>query len=99
MASNNKKETPSSTRLPLTALNAQTWKTTLLRLLDESDIAQIDLHGVNDCDTAGMQLLLSADKAAREKNKRLVLKNPGMPVHEAAFRLGIDLAVTFEITE
>ena len=99
MSSDNKKETTTSAIQPLTALNAQTWRTTLLRLLDEADVAQFDLSGIDDCDTAGVQLLISAGKTAEEKNKRLVLKNPAPPIHKAARRLGIDLAATFHIEE
>ena len=85
--------------LPLTAANAHIWKLELIRLLDGDDPVQVDLSKTEDCDTAGMQLLLSAKVSAREKNKGLTLVSPGVPVRDAAARLGIELSETFQVME
>ena len=99
MAGKKKSNVKSRLELPLTAANAHIWKLELIRLLDGDEPAELDLESQEDCDTAGMQLLLAAKVSAREKNRNLILVNPGVPVREAARRLGIDLAEAFQIME
>lgn len=49
----------------------------------------LDLKGVEDCDTAGAQLLLSLHKSAIKAAKNLKFKNVSAVVQECWSRLGL----------
>lgn len=99
MTSLDLKKKAANANLSLTVLHLQTWKDTLLRLIEGEGPIYLDLSGPEDCDTAGIQILISANTAAAELGKHLVLVNPGAPVRTAATRLGIVLEESFQITE
>ena len=56
-----------------------------------SDIVEIDLTDVTDCDTAGIQLLYSLKKSCMNDGKKLIVKNPSTAVEDALNRMSIPL--------
>ena len=99
MAGKKQDNRKSRQELPLTVANAHIWKLELMKLIEGDSPAQLNLADQEDCDTAGIQLLLAAKVSAHENNKSLTLVNPGIPVREAAKRLGIELSEEFQVME
>jgi anti-sigma B factor antagonist len=64
----------------LTIRRAQEMKDVILARLARSQVLEVDLAGVTDIDTAGLQLLLMARRAARASDKELRLVAPSPAV-------------------
>lgn len=64
----------------VTIYRAQEIKRTLLEALENSVALRIDLAGVAELDSAGVQLLIAAKQAAIAENKPLALANHSAPV-------------------
>ncbi len=62
----------------------------LLACFEENNGLTLDLGDVKTCDTAGIQLLLSAQRTARDKEKKFVFSEVSKVVMEVADRVGID---------
>ena len=62
----------------------------LAACLDQHQGLTIDLKEVSDCDTAGVQLLCSAHKTARNAGKAFALTGAPDAVHETLTRVGLD---------
>jgi anti-anti-sigma factor len=60
---------------------------------------EIDLGSVEECDTAGIQLLVSLLKTAEQKKKRLVFLNISEVTAQVAKKLAIDLDKSSSIKE
>ena len=71
---------------PLTAMEVLAVRGALLEALPAEGAVAIDAAGVTDCDTLGVQLLLSALKA---ENVRPVMGRLSPAVQEAAVRSGL----------
>jgi anti-sigma B factor antagonist len=77
----------------VTIYRAQELKRILLDALEHSVALRIDLAGVSELDSAGVQLLIAAKKAADAEHKPLELANHSAPVL-SCFEL-YDLAAFF----
>ncbi len=77
----------------VTIYRAQELKRTLLEALEHSVALRIDLAGVSELDSAGVQLLIAVKNAADAERKPLELANHSAPVL-SCFEL-YDLAAFF----
>jgi anti-anti-sigma factor len=59
----------------------------------------LDLSGISDCDTAGIQVLCSTFKSTKQMGKELVVLDIPVSVHKAASNVGIRLLEDFDIKE
>lgn len=59
--------------------------------LDGSGV--IDLSAITDCDSAGVQLLLSARATLAKDGRTLVLREPSQPVRDALLGFGLTTAL------
>ena len=71
----------------------------LLKSFDEDGEIILDLSEVTSCDVAGIQLLYSAKRTAKEKGKRFSLSAVSGAVLEEAARTGIELDLSEGTTE
>lgn len=62
----------------------------LLGYLIENDGVELDLSDVNECDVAGIQFILSAQRTFDIAGKKLTLCGVSQAVKETAVRTGID---------
>jgi anti-sigma B factor antagonist len=74
----------------LTIYAAAAVKAPLLAPLADADAIDIDLAGVSEIDTAGVQLLLLARREAEAAGKRLAFAAPSAAVAELAALYGLD---------
>ncbi len=61
----------------------------ILSCLEEDTGLELDLEGVTECDTAGLQLLWAARKTAAEAKKALHIVNTPQPVLDALQGAGL----------
>ena len=73
---------------PLVIGNAAAQRQSLMQALDIG-AGVFDLSGVAECDTAGVQLLLAAQKTAQALGTPLALCNASAPVRELFDRYGL----------
>lgn len=66
----------------LTIYRATELKQFLLDALAQPELAELDLSGVTECDTAGVQLLLMAKRAMRVRGRELRLSGHSPAVLE-----------------
>lgn len=73
----------------LTIFTVREWKEQLALALAAHDPLQVDLAGVTDFDTAGLQLLVLLKLEATAANRKLVFLNAGREVRQclATYRL------------
>lgn len=64
-------------------------RTTLANCLADAPSLSLDLSAVDECDTAGLQLLLSASTTARTQGKAVAFHNSSAPVADCCRRLGL----------
>lgn len=64
----------------------------LQRML-QSDVARLDAHALRTVDTAGLQLLIAAGRAARRRGQRLALAGAAELLTATATSLGLDAAL------
>lgn len=62
-----------------------------LEALNSSDLIELNLDTVNECDTAGVQMLYSLRKSADESGKKLHILNLSQSVEEAFRRAEMPL--------
>jgi anti-anti-sigma factor len=67
----------------LTIQTAAATRERLLLALDGSDVIEIDLSGVGEFDSAGLQLLVAMKKSATAAGKQMRLMTPGRSVMDA----------------
>jgi anti-anti-sigma regulatory factor len=71
--------------------NVASSRTRFLEVLEQYDgPLKFDLENVNDCDTSGVQLLLSVCKFAVEENKKISFCNFSESIHRAFANTGIE---------
>lgn len=65
-------------------------KAGLMKAIDEAESVELDLSGVSEFDSSGLQLLLLAWKEAGRQNKKLTLSAASAPVDSVVelFNLG-----------
>ncbi len=63
----------------------------LLDCMEKNNSLELDLSKVDDCDTAGLQLLYSAGKTAKEKKKDFSVTTFSDKVKDAAGSIGLNL--------
>jgi anti-anti-sigma regulatory factor len=87
----NKKEDKASLKIqgPLTIYEVIDVRDRFLEHLKKTGELRLELEEVTDCDTAGIQLLYSALKTAKDRGQAFDLKSVSMAVKEAAERAGI----------
>lgn len=66
----------------MTIYHAVEAKTAILQSLEGADSIQLDLSGVTDLDTAGMQILILARRTAESAGKQLSLVDHSAPVRD-----------------
>ncbi len=77
---------------PLTVYEVTEMRDMLIASMNGSRQMILDLQGVTECDTAGIQLLLSARKKAVRDQKFLRITDCSDSVKQAAERIGINSA-------
>lgn len=75
----------------LTIYDVKVLKEKAMEVLGESDVIELNLDNVSECDTAGIQLLYSLKKSAGEAEKKLIICNPPQSVEKALKRAGMSI--------
>lgn len=70
-------------------------KQELLLAIDGSDSVRFDMSNVTSCDTAGIQLVLSAALYARGRQHLFIIDNPTKAVFVATQRCGVNIELLF----
>lgn len=83
----------------LTVYEAAEFRDALLESIISADTLQIDLSGVSECDTAGIQILCSARVTADAEKKTLVLTGISEPVRHALETGGLNAERIFHREE
>ena len=73
----------------LSIFNAAMIHEKILEAYNKFDAMEIDLKNITDCDTAGIQLLISLKKSCGETGKEISLVNPSEAVTDALERMSI----------
>jgi anti-sigma B factor antagonist len=71
-------------------------KNSLTSSLEENDILELDIRDINECDTAGLQLLCSAKKTAARTGKILIITGESTAVEDAMDRAGMTLEMIIQ---
>ena len=71
-------------------------KTQLLQALEQPGALHLDLHSVDDMDTAGMQLLVLAQRECERLGKSLVLQYPSESVMDVLLMYRMESAFVIE---
>ncbi|WP_413795331.1 MULTISPECIES: STAS domain-containing protein [unclassified Pseudomonas] len=74
---------------PLTIYTAVERKDLLLELFPLAQEVELDLGGVDEMDTAGLQLLVLIKQESRRQGSRLLLSNPSTAVLDALAMSGL----------
>ncbi|MGE0086874.1 MAG: lipid asymmetry maintenance protein MlaB [Desulfococcaceae bacterium] len=80
---------------PLTVYEVGEMREVLLAALEGERDLLLDIAGICDCDTTGVQLLLSARKKARNEKKNFMIKGDSDAVRKAAERIGVSMESIF----
>lgn len=83
----------------LTAVNGAYCKKILIDSLDDCTNIVVDMEGISDCDTAGIQLLLSLNKSALANNQNVRFVHVPGVVIEMMEKYGIRVGETFNINQ
>jgi anti-sigma B factor antagonist len=73
----------------LTIYRVDELKRNLLNLLNNNDFLELDIDNINECDTAGLQLLCSLKKTFAERKKKLIITGESKSIEGAMVRTGI----------
>jgi len=73
----------------LTIYTVREWRDCLARVLDSHTLLEVDLAGVEECDTAGVQLLAMLKLEADAQDREVVFRNLGPSV--------LDLVMMFRL--
>lgn len=63
----------------------------IIEVYKNSDVVEIDLKDITNCDTAGIQLLYSLKKSSLNDGKELNILNPSSAVEDTLNRMSISL--------
>ena len=80
---------------PLTATEVTDLKNILTEQFSVYHDVTVEFTDLTDCDTLGIQLLLSANKSAKGRNSRFEIKGDIELLHNAAQRIGLDIEEYF----
>ena len=75
----------------LTIYEVEELRQTLLTVMEEYDQIKIDMQKIDDCDSLGVQLLLSAQKTAVAQGKDLELINISPPINRIMKAIGFEV--------
>ncbi len=75
---------------PLTVYEVSAFRRELLDYVNAREGVLLDLEGITDCDTAGVQLLFAATRAVVESGKKINVSHIPETVQQAAARIGLD---------
>ena len=84
--------TPVALGPELTIAHAAEQRERLLRALANADAdadLQLDLAGVSDCDSSGVQLLLATQQSLQARGQALALLRPSVAVQQALATFGL----------
>jgi anti-sigma B factor antagonist len=73
----------------LTIYRVDELKRELLSLLNSNDFLELDIGNVNECDTAGLQLLCSLKKTSIETKKKFIITGESKSIEDVMVRTGI----------
>lgn len=82
-----------------TIYRAADLKNELMELLDSASPIRIDLSGVPEIDSSGIQLLLAAKKAAAAQGKTLQFLAPSAGIRSVAALLGLEAQLDLEASQ
>ena len=68
----------------------------LEQLAEATDVTEVDLSGVIEIDTAGLQLLLVAHRYANDAGRKLRVSNPSRPVSDVLELCSLNARLTAE---
>ena len=77
---------------PLTVYEVGEMREVLLASLERDQELLVDITGITDCDTTGVQLLVSTRKKAGNDKKKLLITGDSEAVRKAAERIGLSMA-------
>ncbi|MBF0377640.1 MAG: STAS domain-containing protein [Desulfamplus sp.] len=80
---------------PLTAIEVTDFKNLLTEQFSIYHDVIVEFTDLTDCDTLGIQLLLSANKSAKARNSRFEIKGDIEVFNNAAQRIGLDFEEYF----
>lgn len=80
----------------LSIYQANELKNTLMSCLDNNDILELDVQDINECDTAGLQLLCSAKKTASGMGKILIITGESKAFEDMMNRSGMTLEMIIQ---
>ncbi len=80
---------------PLTVYEVGEMREVLLASMEKDRELVVDIAGINDCDTTGVQLLVSARKKAKKEKKKFFITGNSDAVRNAAERIGVSLVNIF----
>lgn len=83
----------------LTATEATDLKAVLTEKFENHHDITLEFTGLTDCDTLGVQLLLSANKSAKIRESRFYLKGDIKALQLAAERMGLNFKEYFNQTD
>lgn len=74
---------------PITICRIGELKERFMSSLEKNEVTDLDIMDVTECDSSGIQLLLSAIRSARETGKRINISGQSKAVEDALLRAGI----------
>ena len=69
--------------------NVETAREALLNHLSDKRGLELDLSGVETCDTAGLQVLVAAQRSAVASRKAFLIQSPSPAIEKCGERLGL----------
>ena len=76
---------------PLTVYEVGEMREVLLVSMERDRELIVDIAGISDCDTAGVQLLISARKKTGNEKKKIFITGESEAVRKAAERIGVSM--------
>jgi anti-anti-sigma regulatory factor len=77
----------------LTIVQSEEFKITLLQLMDNNDVIELDDSQVTVIDTIGVQLLLALVTDIASQNKKLIWNSSSNVIKESVKQLGLNEAI------
>ncbi|MEZ4524866.1 MAG: STAS domain-containing protein [Desulfobacterales bacterium] len=77
---------------PLTVYEVGEMREVLLASLERDQDLLVDIAGITDCDTTGVQLLAATRKKAEKDRKKLLMTGDSEAIRKAAERIGLSMA-------
>jgi anti-anti-sigma regulatory factor len=77
----------------LTIVQSEEFKSTLIQLIDNNDVIELDDSQVTVIDTIGVQLLLALVTDIASQNKKLIWNSSSTVIKESVKQLGLNEAI------